>query len=59
MLEKTKFLVKGAIEKTDIAFSEYVRAFSDAQAVKIVSIRLKKRYPSLPIFLADTEVIRL
>ncbi len=56
MAKKTKFLAKGRVEKTDIVFSEYVWAFSVAQAIKIVVFRLKKKHPSLPIFLADVKI---
>ncbi len=54
---KKKYRVEGDIERAAVHFIEYVRAYSEAQAIKMIALRLSRRYPDLKIFLINLEVV--
>lgn len=57
--EKHQYLVWGeAPGFTPVGVFEYVWAYTRAQAVRLVRIRLENKYPTIRIYLGDCTAVR-
>jgi hypothetical protein len=53
---KKKYRLEGDIQGAAVHFVESALAYSEAQAKKLIKLRLEKRYPSLKIFLINLNI---